>query len=316
MEGEHLMIRPEALEHGDTIGLVAPASPFSMEAMQKGAQALEALGFTVRYDESIFDGGAYLAGDDERRAGELMAMFADPQIHGIFSVRGGYGSSRILDRLDIDLIRNNPKVLVGYSDITVLLNYIVQEAGIITFHGPLVTEMGKMDGPTRDTMLRTVTSTEPLGTITIPGPVGIKTGEAEGPLVGGSLTLIANTLGTPYELDTCGKILLLEEIGERPYRIDRLLTHLGMAGKFDDAAGIVLGEFVDCAEPGSEASVPIEKILGDVLADFDGPVLAGLPVGHGRTNITLPLGVHVRLDANSGTLDFLESACSAPKAHP
>jgi len=310
------MIRPEALKEGDVIGLVAPASPFSMEAMQKGAQALEALGFIVRYDESIFDGGAYLAGDDERRAGEFMAMFADPRIRGIFSVRGGYGSSRILDRLDTDLIRNNPKIIVGYSDITVLLNFIVQEAGIIAFHGPLVTEMGRMDGTTRDAMLRAVTSTAPLGTMKIPGPIKIRNGAAEGPLVGGSLTLIANTLGTPYELDTSGKILLLEEVGERPYRIDRLFTHLKMAGKFADAAGVVVGEFVDCTEPGSEAGVPIEKILGDVLADFDGPVLAGLPVGHGRTNITLPLGVRVRLDGGSGTLEFLEPACSPSKVRP
>ena len=192
----------------------------------------------------------------------------------------------------------------------------MQEAGIVAFHGPLVTEMGRMDDLTMDAMLRAVTSTEPLGSITVPGPVRIRTGEAEGALVGGSLTLIANTLGTPYELDTRGKILLLEETGERPYRVDRLLTHLAMAGKFQDAAGILLGEFVDCSEPGSEAGVPIEKILDDVLADFDGPVLAGLPVGHGRTNITLPLGIQVRLDGGNGTLEILEPACSIPKARP
>lgn len=313
------MIRPKALERGDVIGLVAPASPFSREAMHQGMEALESMGFSLRYDESIFEGGAFLAGDDERRAGELMAMFADAGIDGIFSVRGGYGSARILDRLDADVIRKNPKVLVGYSDITALLNYLLQKAGVIAFHGPLVTEMGRMDGPTSDAMLRAVTSTEPLGAIRIPGPGRIRGGAAEGPLVGGSLTLIANSLGTPYELDTSGKILLLEEIGERPYRVDRLLTHLRMAGIFDDAAGVVLGEFVDCTEPDSEGGnhgVPVEEILGDVLDRFDGPVLAGLPVGHGRTNITLPLGVHVRLDADNGTLEFLEPACSASKRRP
>jgi len=171
-----------------------------------------------------------------------------------------------------------------------------------------------MDEVTKDAILRAVTTTEALGTIRVPGPGRIHGGAAEGPLVGGSLTLIASSLGTPYELDTAGKILLLEEIGERPYRVDRLLTHLRMAGKFDDTAGVVLGEFVDCTEPGGNGTVTIEEILGDVLNRFDGPVLAGLSVGHGRTNITLPLGVHVRLDADSGTLEFLETACSAPKA--
>jgi len=306
-------IKPKRLCQGDTIGVIAPASPGNLELFRAGVHWLEEQGFQVEFGKTVEQTRGYLAGTDADRAMDINAMFASATIDGIFCLRGGYGTMRLLDLLDYDLIRTHPKVFVGYSDITALHLAIGQRAGLVTFHGPMVaSDMGKgLSDYTWEYFYRAITSSKPLGGIRNPKhtvyPEFMVPGEAEGHLIGGNLSLIVSTLGTPYEIDTRGKILCLEEIGEEPYRIDRMLTQLSLARKLQEAAGIVIAVCVNCDENDPPNFTFIE-MLRDRLANLDKPVLYNLHFGHTTEKATLPLGVMARLDPKVGGLEIIEAA--------
>lgn len=306
-----MLIRPQALQRGDVVAVVAPAGRCSPELLREAQEGMQDWGWVFRFGETACRQYGYLAGEDELRAAELNASFADPEVRAIFCLRGGYGSMRILERLDYDLIRRHPKLLVGYSDITALHTAIHQRTGLVTIHGPLFMDWAKdKDGLTWRTLRQLMTANRPRGRYRegeVPSPLTLVPGTAEGPLVGGNLTLLCATLGTPYEIDTKGKILFLEEVGEAPYRVDRMLTQLRLAGKLQEAAGILLGDFQDCEAPSAD-SLSLEEVFRDVLGGLGVPCFWGWSSGHGPRNVALAIGVRVRMDADQGQLELLEPA--------
>jgi muramoyltetrapeptide carboxypeptidase len=287
---------PRALQPGDCIGLIAPASPVKREALIEGAAALEALGFRVHYTPRIFDTERYLAGSDVARAEELHAMFADPEIKAIFCARGGYGSQRLIPHLDPELIMANPKLFLGYSDVTSLLIYFYQRCGLVTLHGPAVAGditrtlapevafqlMGLVTGNLTDMQL-------PPGDLTV-----VRPGEAAGRLIGGCLSLFVCAIGTPFQPETRDTILFLEDRGERYYAIDRMLTYLKLAGVLQGVRGVVFGEIEPVAAD-RDRPYGVVEVIADVLGDLDVPVLYGLQAGHCPQSLTLPFGTQVAI---------------------
>lgn len=292
------MIKPRALRPGDRIALVAPASPFSRNAFDAGVAELRRLGYDPVYADSVFARRRYTAGDPELRADAFRHAWADPSIAALTAVRGGYGSVQILPLLEPNDIRRTPKVFLGYSDNTSLLTWLTGRCGIVSFHGPMIEgrfEKGQA-GYDLDTFTRVLTRAEPAGAITHPQVATLREGDAAGVLLGGTLTQLVASLGTPYAFDPPrGHILFIDEVAERPYRIDRMMTQLALAGVIARASGIVFGELPRCDEPG-DGGPATRDVLVDLLAGFRGPVLFGLPSGHttGAT-LTLPLGVRVRV---------------------
>lgn len=309
-------IKPKRLRPGDTIGIIAPASPGDPQLAAAGAGWLEEHGFTVRTGLTVDKEWGYLSGTDAERAADINAMFASADIDGIVCLRGGYGTMRLLDLLDYDTIRAHPKVFVGYSDITALHLSIGQRTGLVTFHGPMVSsDMGKgLSEHTWNYFSRAVAAPEPLGPVVnppdLPAPAFLVPGKAEGFLTGGNLSLIASTLGTPYEIETRGRILCLEEVGEVPYRIDRMLTQLLLSGKLQEAEGIVVAECAGCdPAPTDESSdFTVEEVLRDRLGSLHKPVLYRVHFGHTAEKATLPLGVTALLDFQKGGLFITETA--------
>jgi muramoyltetrapeptide carboxypeptidase len=287
---------PRDLQPGDCIGLIAPASPVKREALIEGAAALEALGFRVHYTPRIFDAERYLAGSDVARAEELHAMFADPEIKAIFCARGGYGSQRLIPHLDPELIMANPKLFLGYSDVTSLLIYFYQRCGLVTLHGPAVAGditrtlapevafqlMGLVTGNLTDMQL-------PPGDLTV-----VRPGEAAGRLIGGCLSLFVCAIGTPFQPETRDTILFLEDRGERYYAIDRMLTYLKLAGVLQGVRGVVFGEIEPVAAD-RDRPYGVVEVIADVLGDLDVPVLYGLQAGHCPQSLTLPFGTQVAI---------------------
>ena len=300
------MIKPSPLQKGDFIGVAAPASPFDRAEFEKGLKTLEDLGFRVKFREDIFASQRYLAGPDERRRAELMEHFQDASVKAIVFARGGYGTLRILPRLDEKTLRSNPKIVIGYSDMTPLLTYLHQSLSWVVFHGPVVAKgMGPSFGERgRRSLLHCLTRPEPLGEVKSPPLEYLKGGSAHSPLVGGCLSVVVATLKTPYEVETAGKILFLEDVNEKPYAIDRMLTQLILAGKLDRVKGLIFGPFQNCGTDPDE----LKATLRDVLKDFPGPVVFGFPSGHMDDMMTIPLGLPVRLDSKKGTVDFPEGA--------
>lgn len=309
--------KPPVLRKGDIIRAVAPASTEkNPAALSKGIAKLRELGFEVSLGDCVrkLRTWGYLSGTDEERAEELNEAFRDESVDAIFCVRGGYGTPRLLPYLDYGLIRSDPKILLGYSDITTLHLALYLKADLVTFHGPMIaSEIGsEFTGYTEKSLLRALMDPEPLGEITNPtdGPI-IKTinkGEATGTLIGGNLSLFVKTLGTPYEVDTKGKILFLEDADDPPYRIDGNLTHLMLAGKLQDAAGIIVGETVKCEPKDPEPSLNLWDVLRDRIGSTGKPAVYGLCCGHGVHHVTLPVGVKARLDATNGRMWIEESA--------
>jgi muramoyltetrapeptide carboxypeptidase len=292
------MIKPPALKTGDTIGVVAPAGAIVPHELQSGVKRLEGLGFRVKLGRSIHNVFRTMAGTDRERADDLLRMFSDPQIKAIICARGGYGSARMIPYLDRDLIRQHPKVFVGSSDVTTLLFYLVQDCGLVAFHGPMVgPNFGKAPSSlTEEVFLRILTQSRPVGPLRLPNIKALKAGRSEGRLVGGCLSLLCSAMGTAYDLRTEDAILFLEDVKEPPYRIDRMLTQLKAAGKFRKVRGVLFGPMLDC-QPGQGADYNLDEIILDVLNDLKVPVLVGIPSGHGEHNITLPMGVQVRVCA-------------------
>ncbi len=307
-------IKPKRLRPGDTIGVIAPASPGDQELAAAGVKWLEDQGFRVQPGRTFDQTFGYLSGSDAERAADINAMFASSDIDGIVCLRGGYGTMRLLELVDYEIIRSRPKVFVGYSDITALHISIGQRTGLVTFHGPMVaSDMGKGISPyTWDYFSRAVTVPEPLGPVNnpplSPAPVFLVPGTAQGYLTGGNLSLVVSTLGTPYEIDTCGKILCLEEVGEEPYRIDRMLTQLLLAGKLKDAAGIVFAVCSGCNTEDEPPGLTLEEVLQDRLGGLNKPVLCHLYFGHTADKATLPLGVTAELGTEKGGLVVTETA--------
>ena len=241
-------------------------------------------------------------------------MFADDEVDAIVCLRGGYGAMRLLDKIDYDLIARHPKIFVGFSDITALHIALLNRCGLATFHGPMAAAnwAGKpLDDFSRDSMYRSLMNAVPAGELSNPPEYPrqmVNPGQAEGLLVGGNLMLIASSLGTPWEIDTKGRIIFIEEVGERTYCVDRMLTQLRLAGKFDECAGVVFGDFADCPVEYPEFGLTLEEIIRDVVAPCGKPIFTGLRCGHCTPKLTLPFGVKCRMDAEKCTLTVLESA--------
>tara|TARA_B110000211_G_scaffold201028_1_gene232374 strand:+ start:270 stop:1316 length:1047 start_codon:yes stop_codon:yes gene_type:complete len=314
-------VKPKRLRPGMSVGLVTPASNVPEDQELHAAMDLvRSLGFSAEPAVNLFSRTQYLAGTDQQRADDLNAMFADTDIDAIFCVRGGYGSGRLLRYLDYDMIAANPKVIMGYSDITSILNAIYLRTGLVTFHGPIAG--GNFSNYTYEQYKKVLIEPTQIARIgeppefeTRPGVVDWKnrlttivSGVAEGHLVGGNLSLMVTLLGTPFEPQFEGAILFLEDVDEPPYSVDRMLTHLWMAGKLEQVAGIVLGKFTDDGYDSNTFSM--EEVLRDRLEPLGIPTLRGAMIGHIEDKTVVPLGVRARLDADAGALTLLESAVS------
>jgi muramoyltetrapeptide carboxypeptidase len=300
------IVKPAAIKPGDTVGVVAPAGWSEREKALQAEAFFTEMGLRVAFGQSLDRKRGYLAGTDEERTDELHSMFSDSQIRAIFCARGGYGTARIADRLDYDLIAANPKIFWGYSDITFLHTAIYQKTGLVTFHGPMLAS-DLADDPipssTKDGFLQLFQPLKRTYSDQTGRPFNVLVeGAVSGKLVGGNLTLIASTLGTPYEIDTKDKLLLIEEIDEEPYRVDRMLNQLRLAGKFSDAAGIVLGDFCNCVPSKRVESLSLEEIFVDHILSSGTPAIMGLNIGHCSPHFAVPLGVNATFNTANRTL--------------
>jgi muramoyltetrapeptide carboxypeptidase len=300
---------------GSLIAVPTPASPLvDLSYLDSGVAWLEAQGFRVRLTEHANEGSSFKAGGPETRARDLEAAFADPDVAAIVPLGGGHSAAQILPHLDLDLVAANPKPFVAFSELTALHCALVG-AGLVTFYGHMVSALGVVSERTQREWLRAVTATEPLGVLDPGGPKArtLVPGVVEGELVGGTLSLVASLLGTPWELETRGRILLLEDVDEEPPRIDRYLTQLLNAGKLQAAAGIWLGDFLRC-RPREERplfagpNLTVEELFDELVVPLGIPAIHGLPVGHAKDVLTVPLGVRARLDATAGRVQLLEAA--------
>ncbi len=296
--------KPAPLKRGDKIAVAAPAGAVDLAALEAGVRAIERAGFAVEPAENIFDRNGYLAGAPEKRAAALGKFFERDDIAAIFAARGGFGSVQLLPFLDAARIRRRPKIVVGYSDLSILLNWLVQRCGMVAFHGPMAAmELARgLKEKSADFFWRTLTGEKRQWRLALGAP--IRPGTVEGEMAGGCLSTIVTTLGTPYEIDTANKILLLEDVGEKPYRIERMLTHLKMAGKLAAPAGVVFGSFTDCEGEGERG---FEEIVQDIFRDAPYPVVSGLDAGHAEENLLMPFGVKMRLEGKEPALTLLES---------
>jgi len=295
-------IRPPRLKPGDTIGIAAPAGSFDRESFSQGLSFVESLGFRTRVCDEIFEKTGYLAGPDAMRAQLLNQLFEDPEIQGIICARGGFGSLRILPLVDFDAIRKNPKVFMGFSDITALLTSITARSGLVSFHGPVVTSLAGASDMTRNTLFSAISSDRPLEVQPAHGAV-IQAGRAQGAVTGGNLATLCHLLGTPFQAGFKDRILLLEDRGEAPYRIDRMVSQMKLAGCFKGIVGLVLGRFEKCGDPDG-----IYHIFEEHFRDVHIPILAGFDIGHGKQNTTIPFGIEAVLDTDRQVLSFSQPA--------
>ncbi len=336
-------LKPRRLLRGDTVSLIAPSGSASgPDRVEASIRALSDLGFKVKASPHCADAYGYLAGEDATRARELELAFLDPGTSAVICLKGGYGTPRILDLIDYSIIAAHPKVFLGYSDITALHTAFRQLAGLVTFHGPMpssdmVPEFDPASRASLEAALFGLPETAGLASIATPAaaapasvaatatatataspilrltnPSGrpfhtLSGGIAEGELTGGNLSLIAATIGTPWELDARGKIIFIEDVDEAPYRIDRMLNQLRLAGKFEDCAGVAIGAWTRCAPAEGKRSLTIEEILRDLILPCGKPVLAGIEAGHCAPTLTLPLGLRYRMNTDARSLELLES---------
>ena len=299
------LIKPKRLKPGDVLGVVVPASPFDREPFEAGLGCIEKMGFSCVVADGAFDRDGYLAGSDENRAAQIHRFFQDPQIAGIICARGGYGSMRLLSLIDFELVRQNPKVFVGFSDASVLLAAFYAKSGLACFHGPMVAALGRGDGDSAKALRAALTGDQAIRLCSGDG-TAVCPGTAAGPVCGGNLTVLCHTIGTPFAPPLAGHLLFLEDVGEAPYRIDRMLTQMRLAGALEGVKGVVLGDFENCGEPGQA-----RRIVAQIFADAGVPILAGIAAGHGKKNLTLAIGPSAVLDADRGTLEYRESATEA-----
>ena len=301
-------MKPPALRPGDLIGIVAPASNIKPEMLEEGCRELERLGFRTLYRPGITTSYRYFSGTDERRAAELLEMIRNPEVRAIFCARGGYGSGRVTSYLEPELLRSNPKILNGSSDITALLSFM-DRSGLVSFHGPMVaTALRQGEGAYNRALLLDVLSGK-LVRFPLEGTRVLQAGGGEGRLIGGCLSLVVATLGTKYEMDTTDSILVIEDVDTKPYQIDRMLTQLKQAGKLDTVRGVVIGEMLNCMQTTNQGYT-VEDVMLDILGDVGCPILFGFPTGHtSRQNAIVPFGVRARLQLGSQeTFELLEPA--------
>ena len=309
------ILRPAALKPGDLIGIVAPASaPSVQEKIDKGAEYLERLGYRVKLGKNVRAVRGYLAGTDEERAADINEMFGDKKVKAIIAVRGGYGTPRILHLLNYSVIKRNPKILVGYSDLTALQLAIFRKTGLVTFSGPMsgVEMWNQIDPFTEEHFWSMVTSPQKQGPIVNPDGLPFQTlckGKASGTLLGGNLSLITAILGTPFAPSFKYSILFLEEIEEENYRFDRMLCQLRLAGILKETKGILIGELTDVkASDTSKPYLTVEQVVDDYLGHLPIPVMRNLVYGHVPRKLTMPIGIEARMDTETGSVEFLESA--------
>ncbi len=295
-------ILPAPLSPGDLIGVVAPASPFNEADFFRGIQVLKDMGFQMALRPHLFDRSGYLAGTDADRATQVNEAFADDDIRAIVCARGGYGAMRMLPYLDFDLIHRHPKLFMGFSDITALLCALYQSGGLVCLHGPVVTTLRNAGANTRTSVFKALTSKE--GTdIFLENSVTLHPGAAVGPLICGNLTTLCHLAGTPFQPVLDGHILILEDRGEKPYRLDRMLTQMKLAGMFGGLKGLGLGGFDACG-----SMTEVLNVVQNIFQPMEIPMLAGFDIGHGQENTVVPVGVKVLLDADRHLLSWCFAA--------
>ena len=303
------MRKPKALRKGSTIGVVAPASNVDREALLRGAAALEQSGYRVHYSDQVFLQETYFAGAHSLRAADLTKMFLDPEIDAIFCARGGYGCHHLLQRLNPDVLRANPKIFLGHSDVTVLLQYLENQCQMVTFHGPMVAREFARGEPfyDRQNFLSCIAAPVRGQRITGSALETLRPGSARGRLTGGCLSLLTATLGTAWEVQSDEKILFLEDVNAKPYQVDRMLMHLKLAGKLEKVRGLVFGVMLNC-QPSVEQGYRLQEIILKTIEDYSFPVLYGLPSGHTESgSLTLPFGVEATLNADDQYLEVKEA---------
>lgn len=309
------MIKPPKLKPGATIGIVSPSYHIDEDIYKRTAQIFTERGFNIAEGQSIKLSDNLYSGTPKQRAQDIMNMFINPKIDAIICARGGYGANRVLPLLDYEVIKQNPKIFMGYSDITSFLTSFTQKTGLVTFHGPmLVTYKNGFIEYNFSYFLKTLTGDSPI-TILPPKdlrPRILKNGTAKGPLWGGNLCLLLNRLGTPDQLNTDDTILFIEDIGEQHYRFDRMMVQMRNAGMFDNINGLIFGELVDMEDTDPSFGKTTDEIIMDVCSDLDIPIITNFPCGHGKYQATLPISIPVKLDAKTGSssLTILESPVS------
>ena len=299
---ETKIIKPARLSPGDVIGIAAPAGPFEMDNFERGVAVIKDMGFEVLVPENLQQPERYLAGSDKHRASVLNDLFKAPEVKGIICARGGYGSMRILDLLDFDLPGHHPKIFLGFSDISALISTISTKSGLVAFHGPNITTLGKATPQTKSSFYHAVTSDQPLD-IQPENTRVVSPGKATGIVTGGNLATLCHLLGTPYSPTYRGCLFVMEDIGETPYKIDRMLFQMRMAGCFQGVSGLVLGNFHDCGSYDA-----IYEIVANIFEDMQIPILGGFEIGHGEENMTIPMGIQATLDTEQGALVYQEAA--------
>jgi muramoyltetrapeptide carboxypeptidase len=307
--------KPEKLNKGDLIGIISPASsPDDLTLIEKGINYIEKLGYRTLPGKNIRRTRGYLAGTDSERVDDIHQMFADKKVKAIFCLRGGYGAFRLLDEIDYKLIRNNPKIFVGFSEITSLQMAFLKKANLITFAGPMVIPNFSKDvsSYTEEYFWSTITSVKKTEKIILPEQhkfLNVKRKKASGIIVGGNLAVFTSVIGTSYLPDLKDKIILLEEVSEPPYKIDRMLNQLRLNKIFKRAKGIILGSFTDCNEPdGKKKTLTTEEVLEDYFSKAEVPVIYNFPHGHIKDFVTVPFGINVKLNSSKGFVEFTENA--------
>ena len=291
------VIVPAGLNPGDAVGIAAPAGAFDPERFDQGVRVIESLGFTPVIPEAVFERKRYLAGSDARRADLLNRLFRDESVKAIMCARGGFGSLNILSRLDFQAIGENPKIFAGFSDISVLLSVIFEKTGLVTFHAPVVTSLAEAGERTKKALVAAFTNPQAM-TLSVEAGVTVAPGRADGVVRGGNLASLCQMTGTPYQPDFRGSLLLLEDVNEAPYRIDRMLSQMRLAGCLDDVAGVMLGGFDRCGDTDEIHDIVKSRFPSGI------PILGGLPVGHDGENLALPLGLTATLDADRHLLQY------------
>ena len=315
-----IIVKPKKLKKGDTIGLVAPGYAIKPEVLEKAISTLEEMGFIPFHTNRILGNHGYFSNTDEERAYDVNEMFANPKIDGILCARGGYGCTRIMQLIDYNSIKNNPKALIGFSDITALANGIYKETGLVTFHGPVgstlndaysINEFEKvLMHPKEKTLIENVTLDEKSKKDSEFERYTITSGSATGKLVGGSLTLINALIGTPHEIDFTGTIVFIEDVEESPYRIDRMLTQLLEGPTFNKAVAIMIGVCKGCDKPAKPDTFTLKEVLLDRIKPLGIPAAYGMSFGHVSNNFTIPIGIAANFNADKMTLELLEEAVS------
>ncbi|HEX3438698.1 MAG TPA: LD-carboxypeptidase [Pseudacidobacterium sp.] len=307
------MLKPPAVAPDARVAVIAPASSSKPERLARGMEELRARGYDAEFGGNAQGRLApYFSGTAEERLADLHEAFANPEVQAIFCTRGGYGSNYLLEDIDLDLIRENPKPLFGYSDMSAVQTWLLDQLGLIAFHGPMVAADFAVDNGVHDASLDAALDGDLTSVGTAEGLRILKPGRAQGVMYGGCLSILTASLGTPFAPRTEGKLLFLEDVGAKPYQVDRMLRQMVLAGKFDGVTGFIFGEMLECSSPGTAPDL-LEQVILRVLDWFDGPIAIGLRSGHvSRSNVTLPFGIEAKLILeNEPVLRYLEPAVQA-----